>query len=102
MVLLGPFTNADFTRQTWRDCLESSWTGCIARLLLARGAENETFTLVPQALGTTKWILSGVSRQSLEGVFSELRIDGVLRSPHRGSDHGIMLVVERGGPGVSS
>jgi hypothetical protein len=57
----------------WRDCLESSWTGWIARLLLARGAEKETFTLVVQALGTTKWILSGVSRQSLEEEFSEVQ-----------------------------
>jgi hypothetical protein len=48
-----------------RDCLESSWKGCIGRLLLARGVEKETFTLVPQALGTTKWLLSGLSRQSL-------------------------------------
>src|SRR5918998_71253 len=55
-----------------RECLESSWKGCIARLLLARGAEKETFTLVAQALGTMKWSLSGVSRQSLEGVFSEV------------------------------
>jgi hypothetical protein len=48
--------------------------GCIARLLLARGAEKETFTLVVQALGTTKWSLSGVSRQSLEGKFSGVRL----------------------------
>jgi hypothetical protein len=36
--------------------------------LLARGAEKETFTLVVQALGTTKWSLSGVSRQSLHAL----------------------------------
>src|SRR5215212_4789031 len=33
---------------------------------------------------------------------AELRHNGVLRSSHRGSDDGIMLVMERGGPRDSS
>jgi hypothetical protein len=33
--------------------------------LLARGTEKEAFHPVPWALEITKWILSGVSRQSL-------------------------------------
>ncbi len=57
-----------------RDCLESNWKGCIAPLLLARAVEKETFTLVPQALLTTERSLSGLSRQSLEGAFSEVRL----------------------------
>ena len=44
---------------------EKCWTGRTARLSVARGTEKVTFTLVAQALGTTKWILSGISRQSL-------------------------------------
>jgi hypothetical protein len=42
-----------------------------------------SFRTVLWAQGTTKRSLHGVSRQSLEGVFSEVRIDGVLGSPLR-------------------
>jgi hypothetical protein len=64
----------------WRECLENSWTGRIARLSAARSAEKGALSPVVQAHGTTKWSLSGVSRQSLEGLFSELRPNGVLGS----------------------
>ncbi len=51
-----------------RDCLESSWTGRIARLSVARSAEKGTLSPVVQAHGTMKWSLSGVSRQSLHAL----------------------------------
>ena len=68
-----------------RDCLESSGTGWIARLLLARGTEKEAFHPVPWALEITKWSLSGVSRQSLEGKFSE--VQGSKHPLRRGGKH---------------
>jgi hypothetical protein len=57
-----------------RDCLESSWMGRIARLSVARSAEKGTLSPVVQAHGTMKWSLSGVSRQSLEKEFCEVRV----------------------------
>jgi len=42
-------THADTTQNlihpsAWRDCLESSWTGRIARLLVARSAQKGAFS----------------------------------------------------------
>jgi hypothetical protein len=51
-----------------RDCLETSWTDRIERFLVAQSAEKEAFHPVPRTRGITKWILSGVSRQSLYEV----------------------------------
>jgi hypothetical protein len=58
----------------WRDCLENSWTDRIERLLVAQSVQKEAFRPVPQAHGIAKWSLFRVSRQSLEGVFSEVRL----------------------------
>jgi hypothetical protein len=68
-------------RSAWRDCLESSWMGRIARLSVARSAEKGTLSPVVQAHGTMKWSLSGVSRQSLEEEFCELHPSRILGSP---------------------
>ena len=62
----------------WRDCLESRWTGRIARLWPARSAKMRPFTLVTHSPETTNRSRVGVSRQSLEGKFCELRLHGVL------------------------
>ena len=51
-----------------RDCLESSWTGWIARFLVARSVEKGALHPVSQARGTTKWSPFGVSRQSLHAL----------------------------------
>jgi len=44
------------------------------RFLVAQSVEKEAFHPVPLARGITKWSLSVVSRQSLEGVFYEVRV----------------------------
>jgi hypothetical protein len=41
--------------------------------LVAQSVEKEAFHPVPRARGITKWSLFRVSRQSLEGKFSEVR-----------------------------
>jgi hypothetical protein len=51
-----------------RDCLESSRTGRIARLSVARSAEKGALSPVVQAHGTIKWSPFGVSRQSLHAL----------------------------------
>jgi hypothetical protein len=43
------------------------------RFLVAQSVEKEAFHPVARARGTTKWSPFGVSRQSLEVKFSEVR-----------------------------
>jgi len=54
----------------------------------------------PPFLHAAKAIL--IHPKAWKAVFYELRPNGVLRSSHKGPDDGIMLVMERGGPGDSS
>jgi hypothetical protein len=47
---------------------------------VATSVEKDAVRPVAPGLGSGKRSPFGVSRQSLEGLFSEVRIDGVLRS----------------------
>ena len=51
--------------------------GWLARILIAPSVEKSALSPVVQARGTIKWSPFGVSRQSLEGVFSEVRSHAV-------------------------
>src|ERR687892_2116000 len=70
---------ANFAEFPFRDCLENSWTGRIARFLGAQSVEKEAFHPVPRARGITKWSLFRVSRQSLEEEFYEVHSVGASR-----------------------
>jgi hypothetical protein len=54
------------------------------RFLVAQSVEKEAFHPVARARGITKWSLSGVSRQSLEDEFSEVRYPLAPRPVHGG------------------